>query len=75
MFMKPSDAEMTAEKNKKFWKPASRALFDITAIPMMDVDCEMVSAAVAGLNRPAIALMTMPKYEMPIEIASQGAQL
>ena len=74
MFIRPKDAEMMAVKNRKFKKPASKALFDRTAIPTTEVDWETVCAAVAGLNNAAIALTTMPRYLNPITMASQGVQ-
>ena len=38
MFIRPKDADMIAVKNPGNSKPASRALFDITAMPTTEVD-------------------------------------
>ena len=59
-FMMPSDTEIMAVKLKMPMRPMSTASFDITAMPMMEVVFDMVSAAVAGLNRLATSATTWP---------------
>ena len=59
-FMMPSDTEIMAVKLKMPMSPMSTASFDMTAMPMMEVVFDTVSAAVAGLNRLATRAMTWP---------------
>ena len=58
--MSPSETEIIAANIEKFSRPCSAAVFDITAMPTMDVEFDTVSAAVAGLNSPRMATSTMP---------------
>ena len=72
MFMTPSETESIDVKKSASVRPASNALRDMTAMPTTDVDCDTVSAAVAGLNKPATACTTMPMYMKPAWMARSG---
>ena len=54
------DTDNMAVNSRKLTKPASAADFDMTAMPMIDVEFDTVSAAVTGLNKPRMATSTMP---------------
>ena len=73
--MRPSDTEIIAVNEMALSIPADSASFDMMAMPTIDVDCDTVSAAVAGLNRPAMACTTMPMYRKPPWIACRGVSV
>ena len=53
--MMPSDTEMSAMKNRLSASPWEKNPPDMATMPTMEAEFDTVSAAVAGLNRPATA--------------------
>ena len=60
-FIIPSDTEIMAVNSRKAQIPASAADFEITAMPISEVELDTVSAIVAGLKSPATAQITAHK--------------